>query len=228
MAKYKCPDLKCPEKDILDKPGYCPECGKKLVKISNVNPLLIITAVIVLLFIVGAVALSTVKLTPSNITTNSLTTNSQVNTTPTVPHKTFSKDGITFDYPESWEPNPNGFITIGTGNSGPVTYNAGIDTWSIKEYAAEPPTIPATMDAVIQDMRKDRPGNYDKKEITVAGIKGIEYTPKEYVSQGKYSAKRVDVYFAKGDKLYNLFMTTTNYAADRPGFDMILNTLKIN
>lgn len=35
MAKYKCKDPKCPNKKSLNQPGYCPECGGKLVKKSS-------------------------------------------------------------------------------------------------------------------------------------------------------------------------------------------------
>lgn len=154
-----------------------------------------------------------------------------VNLTPTVqgaPNKTYSKDGITFNYPESWTLNPNGFLTIGTGNTIPsVTYNAGIDKISISEYASEPPAIPATMDAVIQDMRKDMTGTYDKKEIMVAGEKGVEYIPTGSADPDT-NGKKIDVYFAKGDTLYNIHLATTNYDVDISGFNMIVNTINVN
>ena len=88
-----------------------------------------------------------------------------------IPNKTYSDENLTFNYPDNWQLNPNGYLTLGTGNGGKLTYNAGINIYSIKEYASEPPAIPATMPSVISSLREDMGGTYDKKEISVADKK---------------------------------------------------------
>ncbi len=146
---------------------------------------------------------------------NSTTTNS----------KNYSSENLTFNYPDSWTLNPNGFVTLGTGHSGGnVKYNAGVDTFSIKELASEPPKIPATMEAVVKALRSLGTETSVKKEITIDGVKGIEYTP---TTAGDMGQKRIDVYFAKGDNLYNVWMTSTDYEADISGFNMIINSIKV-
>jgi len=139
----------------------------------------------------------------------------------------YSTEEISFDYPKNWKLNPKGFLTLGTGNSGPVTFNAGVDKLSIGEYASEEPVILATMDSVINDIRKNRLGAYETKKMLIAGENGIEYTPIGYIKQGKFYSMRVDVYFVKGDNLYNIWLTTTNYEEDRPGFDLILKSILV-
>lgn len=220
----RCP--KCKTKN-QNNAAFCENCGNKLKNKDKMMWIGILCFCFVGLLVVGVVV-STMphsNLTIKN-TNNSVSTPAQ--TVHGVANKTYSKDGITFNYPENWTLNPNGFLTIGTGNSIPsVTYNAGINKISISEYASEPPAISATMDAVIQDMRKDMTGTYDKKEITVAGEKGIKYIPTSS-DDSVTNGKKIDVYFAKGDTLYNIHLATTNYDADLSGFNMIVNTIKVS
>ena len=56
-------------------------------------------------------------------------------------------------------------------------------------------------------------------------VKGIEYTP---TTTGDMGQKRIDVYFTKGDNLYNVWMTSTDYDVDISGFNMIIDTIKPN
>lgn len=135
-------------------------------------------------------------------------------------NKTYTGNNITFDYPADWEINSDGAIT--TPNSGIGAVNV---IGSIEEYANEPPQIEATLEAVAQDAQNSNGGSYDKKIITIGGVKGIEYTP---LSSGDANQKRIDVYFAKGDTLYNIYLTSNDYEADLPGFNMIIDSLKIN
>ena len=99
-----------------------------------------------------------------------------------------------------------------------------MDIESITEQASVSPAIPATFDAVVTDIQSNEPGTYEKKDITVGGLNGIEYIQTDTGSSGE---KWIYVYFAKGDKLYEFFLTTTDLNADKPGFDMMINSMKI-
>ena len=85
----------------------------------------------------------------------------------------------------------------------------------------EDPPIPANLGAVAADIRSGVTGDSNKNIITIGGVQGIEYVPTGYGRQ------RVDVIFAKGDTLYNIYLTTNDYNADKDGFNMIINTMKI-
>lgn len=147
------------------------------------------------------------------------------------PNKTLSTDNYTLQYPSNWELNTKTNSGFSTGNT-PGTmkiYNIQIDTWSISEYAKGDPSsglpeIPATFDAVVNDMQSQREGSYTKKDITVAGLSAIEYAD---LTPDEVNSEHVFVYFSKGDTLYEISMGTNNYDADRPGFDMILNTFQL-
>ena len=140
-----------------------------------------------------------------------------------IPNKTYSDQGLTFNYPDSWkttDPGSPAGIPITTPNGGSLYV---IDEGSIKEYASQPPSIPATLDAVADDIRYPVNGTYDKKNVTIGGVRGIEYIPTGY----GYGGQRVDVVFAKGNKLYSIFLTTDDYNADKDGFEMIIKTMQI-
>ena len=49
---------------------------------------------------------------------------------------------------------------------------------------------------------------------------GIEYEPTG-------GSGRVDVVFVKGDTLYDIWLNTNNYDADKTGINMMINTMKI-
>jgi hypothetical protein len=132
-------------------------------------------------------------------------------------NKTYSGEGISFNYPDTWTVE-NGSIT--TPNSG----MGEIMNVSIKEYASEPPAIPATLNAVAQNVHENITGTHDKKIVTVAGVKGIEYIP----TGSNIDRQRVDIFFAKGDNFYDIFITTNDYESDKSGFEMIIKTLKFN
>ncbi len=71
--------------------------------------------------------------------------------------------------------------------------------------------ILATEDAVIQDMRSGIQDTYDTKNITVDGINGVEYIP----NSDSGTEERTDVYFVKGDTLYDIHLTNpTNVDQD--------------
>ena len=128
--------------------------------------------------------------------------------------KTYSGQGISFNYPDSWTINSNS-ITTPNGGTG-IIYNFGL-----QEYASEDPPIPATLDAVAADIRSGVTGESNKNIITISGVQGIEYVP---TGSGR---QRVDVVFVKGDALYSIYLTTNDYNADKDGFNMIINTMKI-
>lgn len=78
MAKYKCTNPKCPNKNKESKPGYCPECGKKLLKDNNMKYLLIAGGGLFLLILI-AMVLAVATYNPALNTTNNQT---EVNQTP--------------------------------------------------------------------------------------------------------------------------------------------------
>jgi PsbP-like protein len=134
-------------------------------------------------------------------------------------NKTYTGMGISFQYPATWTVEN---ITISTPDKG-VGGIEKID--SLKAFAAGPPTIPATLDSVSTEMENSIEGTKEKKEITIAGVPGIEY-----ISNGTFEdvgGQRFDVYFANGDVLYNLFLRSVSPAhSDENGFDMMVNTMK--
>ncbi len=135
-------------------------------------------------------------------------------TTTTANSKTYSDNGLTFNYLDSWTINGQD-ITTPNGGTG-IIYN-----FSLKEYASEDPPIPATLDAVAADIRSGVTGASNKKIITIGGVQGIEYIP---TGSGR---QRVDVIFVKGDALYSIYLTTNDYNADKDGFNMVIKTMKI-
>lgn len=102
MAKYKCKDPKCPNKKSLNQPGYCPECGGKLVKKSSnaiIYVILGVGVIFILLIVLGAYTAMT---TPINYTS----TNQDQNQTPVKNEKTnpvFENEYISFKVPEGYE-----------------------------------------------------------------------------------------------------------------------------
>jgi DNA-directed RNA polymerase subunit RPC12/RpoP len=139
-------------------------------------------------------------------------------TTTTANNKTFSGQGLTFDYPSSWTFNDAGTFT--TPNS--VSQNSGsIDNLgSLTSYASEDPAIPATLDAAAANIRQDVTSAANKKDITIGGVPGIEYEPTG-------GSGRVDVVFVKGGTLYDIWLNTNNYDEDQNGINMMINTMKI-
>lgn len=102
MAKYKCKDPKCPNKKSLNQPGYCPECGGKLVKKSSnalVYGILGVGVIFILLIAIGAY---TVMTTPINYTS----TNQDQKQTPVKNEKTnpvFENQYFKFEYSNNYQ-----------------------------------------------------------------------------------------------------------------------------
>lgn len=127
--------------------------------------------------------------------------------------KTYTGQGITFHYPGNWNVTDTG--TIQTPN--------GIGTageWSLSDYAAGPPAIPATLDSVATNIRSNVEGSADPKRITVAGVPAIEYIPKGG------DTGRAEVIFVKGDSLYDIYICATDYYSDPDGFNSMVNSVQ--
>jgi len=152
-------------------------------------------------------------------TTTNVSTASSAQTTQGIANKTYTGQGLTFNYPSTWTIDDTGNINTPNEGMGSIS-NIG----SLKEYASEPPVIPATLEAAAANIRSGVMGPYDTKDMTIGGVPGIEYIPTDYNSDGM---ERVDVVFVKDDTLYDIFLTTKNYDNDKEGFDMIINTMKI-
>ena len=179
--------------------------------------------------------LVTAKSTKKSENTATLTINRPSNSPSTpqntgTPNKTYSDQNISFNYPNNWQANPNGIPNFATGNAaGNLEDNVQIDSFSISEYAqgdSEDPAIPATMESVVNNLQSQKEGTYTKENITVDGLNGLEYTdltpdPNEQGAEYEF------VYFAKGDTLYEIDLSTTNYDADKTGMDMILKTFQV-
>jgi PsbP-like protein len=133
-------------------------------------------------------------------------------------YKTYIGQGITFNYPDTWTIDEKGKIKT------PNNVIGGIDIFSIKVYASDPEyTGEATFIDVVNDDHQGRIGTYDRKDVNVSGSPGILYIPTG--SQG--NVERADLYFAKDDTIYNIFVTPTqNYDQEKQGFEMIVNTVK--
>ena len=165
--------------------------------------------------------------TSTNTSTPDSSNVSTSTATPTAPanSKSYSGLGLNFYYPDSWTMNTtmDNMVEFTTPNS---DYNAGAvnKMGSLKEYASQAPAIPATLDSVAAQIRSGVLGTYNEKNVTIGGVNGIEYIPTGYNS---YGTERVDVIFVKGDTLYDIWLTTSNYGADKDGFDMIINTMQI-
>jgi|GEM_PF-1375839 hypothetical protein len=149
-----------------------------------------------------------------------------------ITNTTYSDGTFTFEYPSSWTESSTNKLAFGTGNvphSSNINCNVFVEEpVSIKEYAAGPPAIPATFDSVVQDIQATKIGNYTETNINVAGVSGMEYVEKSTDDlSNNLGGRYVAVYFAKGDNLYQVHMTSTDFDADKPGFDMIINTLQV-
>ncbi len=138
--------------------------------------------------------------------------------TTTADTKTYSGQGLTFNYPDSWTFKDSD--TFGTPNS--VTPSSGTvdNIGSLQEYASEYSAIPATLDAAAANIHQDVTGDSNKKSINIGGVPGIEYEPTG-------GSGRVDVVFVKGDTLYDIWLNTNNYDDDQDGIKMIIDTMKI-
>lgn len=96
MAKYKCKNPKCSNKDYQKQPGYCPECGDKLVKKSSnaiVYGILGVGVIFLLIVAIGVYALMTGV--PVNDTLEEKTpTNKKTSTNTSDEKKSLTKDDI--------------------------------------------------------------------------------------------------------------------------------------
>jgi len=233
-----CQNCKTENKDSSE---FCQNCGSKLNNVKSETGLkekwdnksiggkvalgfgacvlgLILILVIFAIISPDNTTISTPTQTANNSTQNTNPTQS-IQSPPVTQSKTYSSQGLTFNYPDSWTVSDSSITTPNTENlaSGSVS-NLG----SLKEFASEDPPIPATLDSVAAYIRQDVQGSADKKDISIGGVNGIEYVP---TGNGR---QRVDVIFAKGDTLYSIYLVTDDYNSDKAGIDQIISTMKIN
>ncbi len=131
-------------------------------------------------------------------------------------NKTYSGQNLTFNYPDTWTIDNYDDIYTPTG------FGSVEEIGSIKELASEP-HIPATLDSVAESIHNNTMGTYDVNNITIAGVNGIEFIP----TGDNAHSQRIEVYFSKGDTLYDIYITSNNLDDDKQGFDMIINTMQI-
>lgn len=130
--------------------------------------------------------------------------------------KTYSEQGIAFNYPDAWTIGDDNWIHTSDG------YGYIENLGSIKKITADLPEYSPTMESVIKIMREDyTDASFEKKEVTVAGVKGIEYIPTS-------NSNRIDLYFTKGNDVYNIFISSNDIQSNSEGMDTIINTLKFN
>lgn len=134
--------------------------------------------------------------------------------------KTYSGQGMTFNYPASWEISSSG--NIKTPNTQNIASGSATNLGSLTEYASSDLPIPATLDAAANDIRSGVEGSANKQFITIGGVQGIIYIPN---GNGR---QRVDVIFVKGDTLYSVWLNTNDFNADKSGIDMIINSMKLS
>ena len=130
-------------------------------------------------------------------------------------NKTYTANGVTFQYSSNLNQKNNDTLY---NNNMWIT----VDTWgSLTDFASEEPAIPATLDAAATELHKDLPGNFDKKETMIGGVRAIQYIP---TGSGR---QRSDIIFVSPNgTLYDIWITSDNYNSYKSVFEGIINSLK--
>lgn len=111
VSKYKCPEPSCKNKEKYDEKGFCPECGKKLRKTTNILPIIGIGALLLIgLLVVGALTVPT-----TNTTTNT-TPSTQKVVEPEIKGTPFENEFFKFTVPEGYKVKEDAYGNVNLTN----------------------------------------------------------------------------------------------------------------
>jgi hypothetical protein len=132
---------------------------------------------------------------------------------------TYKGHTITYKYPKYWKKEASSGFKTGHSN-GMDTFT--LFTYPIEEYIDDYPwDNHPTLDRIAAKDEEEVLGNHIKREITVDGVRGIEYIPTDQ------ERKRIDVYFIKYGIVFDACLVSNNYDMDKHDFDIVIETLHV-
>lgn len=227
MAKYKCRNPKCSNKEYQKQPGYCPECGGKLIKKSSnaiVYGILGVGVIFLLIVAFGVYAVMTgVPVNDTNISKNQ-DQDQEKTTTKKESNPVFENQYIKFEYPKGWtvKDNPkNGNLHVDITSS--TIKNGAFYIYPLAVFESNYPGEEATLDNFGSILQSEETNQAGLDKINVAGTKGLQYTP---LSEDKIGIAEYFLYLKHGNDFYILNIPTTDFDKDSEGIDLIVKTLK--